>query len=79
MEFEDANVTSMDGDNYAMAVLFREHRTVLALPSIASLILGIPLATNMLWHLKERKTYNTNTRLFQKNPFSGMRVHCLGK
>ena len=55
MEFEDANVTSMDGDNYAMAVLFREHRTVLALPSIASLILGIPLATNMLWHLKERK------------------------
>ena len=55
MEFEDANVTLNDGNNHAMAVLFREHRTAVAVPSIASLFLGIPLATNMLWHLKERK------------------------
>ena len=39
---------------YAMEVLFRDHHVALISVSLGSLILGLPLAWNMLWHLKAR-------------------------
>ena len=53
MEFDNltgqGNMTA-----YAMEVLIRDHRVVLISVSLGSLILGLPLAWNMLWHLKAR-------------------------
>ena len=39
---------------YAMEVLFRDHYFALFSVHLGSLILGLPLAWNVLWHLKER-------------------------
>ena len=44
------NNTSSEG--YAMEVIFREHRPVMAVICSSSLTLGLPLAINMLSHLK---------------------------
>ena len=42
-------------EGYAMEVLFRDHHVTLFCVSLGSLILGFPLAWNVLWHLKESK------------------------
>ena len=41
-------------EGYAMEVLFRDHHVALFCVSLGSLILGLPLAWNALWHLQER-------------------------
>ena len=44
-------------ESYAMELLFRDHHVVLLGVCFVSLILGAPLALNMLWHLQVRKKY----------------------
>ena len=39
---------------YAFEELFRDHHVALFSASLASIILGLPLAWNVLWHLKVR-------------------------
>ena len=45
-------------ESYAMELLFRDHHAVLLVVCFVSLILGVPLAWNMLWHLQVRKNIN---------------------
>ena len=42
---------------HSLALLLRDHTAALSAISIVSLILGLPLAANMLWNLRE-KYYN---------------------
>ena len=44
------NSTTAD---HSLAMLLRNHTATLSAISIVSLILGIPLAANMLWNLRE--------------------------
>ena len=48
-ETADGNLTK----DYAMEVVFLHHSTALLCVILGSLILGLPLAWNILWHLKE--------------------------
>ena len=41
-------------EDYAMDILLRDFQVVLFAICLGSLILGLPLAWNMLWHLKVR-------------------------
>ena len=45
-------------ESYAMEILLRDHHVVLLVMCFGSLILGVPLAWNMLWHLRVRKKYS---------------------
>ena len=49
---DSGNVT--DEEYLAEVIFFRDHQAYLIFVSFGSLILGIPLAWNVLWHLKER-------------------------
>ena len=51
-EFEQEDSAAEGG--YAMEVLFRDHCAVMTVICLTSLILGIPLAVNMLHQLKVR-------------------------
>ena len=53
MESENATVDGNFTKGYAMEVVFSHHSTALFAVILGSLILGLPLAWNMLWHLKE--------------------------
>ena len=53
MESDDgANNTIETIHGYPMELLLREHGVLLYTITIGSLILGIPLATHILWHLR---------------------------
>ena len=39
-------------ESYAMEFLYRDHYVVLIVICFGSLILGVPLSWNMLWHLQ---------------------------
>ena len=41
-------------EDYAMEILLRDFQVVLFATCLGSLILGLPLAWNLLWHLKVR-------------------------
>ena len=42
-------------ESYAMEFLYRDHYVVLIVICFGSLILGVPLSWNMLWHLQVSK------------------------
>ena len=48
---------SSEATEHSLALLLRDHTAALSAISIVSLILGLPLAANMLWNLRE-KYYN---------------------
>ena len=48
---------------YAMEVLIREHYVALFCVNIGSLAMGLPLAWNTLWNLKERISKEFNEEL----------------
>ena len=52
LKMESGNIT--DQEYSAEVIFFRDHQAYLIFVSFGSLILGIPLAWNVLWHLKER-------------------------
>ena len=57
------NTTATAEEGYAMEVIFRDHRPVMAVICSSSLALGLPLAINMLSHLKvlaKQSTYCAN-------------------
>ena len=52
----DSKYATVDGNltrGYAMEVVFSHHKAALFGVILGSLILGLPLAWNKLWHLKE--------------------------
>ena len=49
MDFQNG---TNETEGYAMEVIFRDHRPVMAVICSSSLTLGLPLAINMLFHLK---------------------------
>ena len=56
MELEnitDITVQQNMTNGYAMKALFRDHHVALFCVCLCSLILGLPLVWNVLWHLKE--------------------------
>ena len=57
MEADNVTVRGNGTDGYAMEVLFRDHHVILICICLGSLILGVPLAWNALWHLKARFAY----------------------
>ena len=51
----DSKNVTVDGNftkGYAMEVVFSHHNAALFIVILGSLILGVPLAWNILWHLK---------------------------
>ena len=56
---------------FALEALVEEHSVALVIVSLGSLILGLPLVLNVLWHLKEsisnvKYIYHSNS---QMNPY----------
>ena len=53
MEFD--NITALEDvtKGFALEALIEEHHVALVIVCLGSLILGVPLAWNVLWHLKE--------------------------
>ena len=55
MGFENNSVQEDNlPDGYAMEELIRDHHVALFCVCLGSLILGLPLAWNILWHLRVR-------------------------
>ena len=54
MEFVNLSPKGVSAEGFAMEVLFKHHHVALFSVSLGSLILGLPLAWNALWHLQER-------------------------
>ena len=52
MDSENTTVYGNFTQGYAMEVAFSRHSTALLGVILGSLILGLPLAWNILWHLK---------------------------
>ena len=50
-------------DLYAFEVLLEDHNAALLIVGLSSLIFGLPLAWNVLWHLKVRGII-LNNRIF---------------
>ena len=53
MELDNITAQGKLPDGFAFEVLFRHHNVALFSVILASLILGLPLAWNVLWHLQE--------------------------
>ena len=53
MDSKNATVDGNFTEGYAMEVIFSQHCSALFVVILGSLILGVPLAWNILWHLKE--------------------------
>ena len=49
------NITAQENmaNGFALEALIEEHNVALVIVCLGSLILGVPLAWNVLWHLKE--------------------------
>ena len=49
------NITAQENmaNGFALEALIEEHHVALVIVCLGSLILGVPLAWNVLWHLKE--------------------------
>ena len=62
LKMESGNVT--DEAYSAEVIFFRDHQAYLIFVSFGSLILGIPLAWNVLWHLKER--FSVQSQIWSK-------------
>ena len=54
MGFENISAEDNLPDGYAMEELIRDHHVALFCVCLGSLILGLPLAWNILWHLRVR-------------------------
>ena len=54
MEFDNATVQEDLAKGFALETLLEDHHGVLFIVCLGSLIFGVPLAWNVLWHLKER-------------------------
>ena len=54
MESDDETAQENLAEGYAFEELFRDHHVACFSASLASIILGLPLAWNVLWHLKVR-------------------------
>ena len=55
MEFDSVTDQENSVEAYAWEVLLRDHHVALFSVCFGSLVLGLPLAWNVLWHLKESK------------------------
>ena len=53
MELDNITAQEDATKGSALEALFEEHHVALVIVCISSLILGIPLLWNVLWHLKE--------------------------
>ena len=54
MEFDNATEQGHLAESYALEELLTDHQVAVFCVCLCSLILGTPLAWNVLWHLKER-------------------------
>ena len=54
MEFDNATVQEDLAEGFALETLLEDHHKALFIVCLGSLIFGVPLAWNVLWHLKER-------------------------
>ena len=54
MEFDNATVQEDVARGFALETLLEDHHGALFIVCLSSLIFGVPLAWNVLWHLKER-------------------------
>ena len=54
MEIDNRTAQEDLAKGYAMEALIEDYHVALFFVCLGSLILGVPLAWNMLWHLKER-------------------------
>ena len=59
MDLDNGTVQEEFAKGYAMEALIKDYHAALFFVCLGSLILGVPLAWNILWHLKER---NSNER-----------------
>ena len=53
MELDIINAQEDVTKGFALEALIEEHHVALVIVCLGSLILGVPLAWNVLWHLKE--------------------------
>ena len=58
-------------ESYAMEFLFRDHYVVLIVICFGSLILGVPLSWNMLWHLQVSKNIHKESVSFDYSCLDG--------
>ena len=54
MEIDNATVQEDLAKGFALEALLEDHYGALFIVCLGSLIFGVPLAWNVLWHLKER-------------------------
>ena len=46
------NVSETGQEQNSMGQIISDHQVALSLLSLSSLVLGVPLALNMMWHLR---------------------------
>ena len=56
MELDNRTVQEDLANGFAMEALIKDYHAALFFVCLGSLILGVPLAWNILWHLKERNS-----------------------
>ena len=58
-------------ESYAMEFLYRDHYVVLFVICFGSLVFGVPLSWNMLWHLQVSKNIHKESVSFDYSCLDG--------